>query len=74
MLKTQQGSRVTIVIVQVGAMKIYVAAVHTLGKMEKTGWNPVISFCKIFIPNDALDGLLCWNWLFSPPLIAWLYI
>jgi hypothetical protein len=55
-------------------MKIYVAAVHTLGKMEKTGWNPVISFCKIFIPNDALDGLLCWNWLFSPPLIAWLYI
>jgi hypothetical protein len=30
-------------------------------------WVPVISLCKIFIPSYLFDGLLCWNWPFSPP-------
>jgi len=32
-----QGSRVIIVVVQLGAVKIYVAAVEALRKKEKTG-------------------------------------
>jgi len=53
-----------IVVVQVGAVKIYLAAVETLRKKErqdetqfttkiggKLVWVPVISFCKIFIPS-----------------------
>ncbi len=24
-------------------------------------------FCKIFIPSNAFDALLCWNWPFSSP-------
>jgi hypothetical protein len=32
-----QGSRVIIVVVQVGAVKIYVAAVEALRKKKKTG-------------------------------------
>jgi len=59
---TSQGSRVIIVVVQVAAVKIYVAAVEALGKKEredethsvyrqywwkKLVWVPVISFCKI---------------------------
>jgi hypothetical protein len=34
-----QGSRGIIVAVQVGAVKIYVAAVEALRKNEKAGWN-----------------------------------
>jgi hypothetical protein len=33
----EQGLRVIIVVVQVGAVKIYVAAVQALRKKEKTG-------------------------------------
>jgi hypothetical protein len=57
-----QGSRVIIVVVQVRAVKIYVAALEALRKNErqdetqfttkiggKTIWTPVILFCKIFI-------------------------
>jgi hypothetical protein len=36
-----QGSRLIIVVVHVGAVKIYVAAVEALRKKEKTGWNSV---------------------------------
>jgi nicotinamide riboside transporter PnuC len=36
-----QGSRVIIVVVQVGAVKIYVAALEALMKKAKRGWNPV---------------------------------
>jgi hypothetical protein len=75
-----QGSRVTIVVIQVGAVKIYVRAVDALGKrkhrmklslwpklVEKLVWVPVISLCKIFIPSYAFDALLCQNWPFLPP-------
>jgi hypothetical protein len=36
-----QGSRAIIVVLQVGAVKIYVAALKALGKKEKRGWNSV---------------------------------
>jgi heme/copper-type cytochrome/quinol oxidase subunit 2 len=75
-----QGSIVIIVVVQVGAVKIYVAAVQALRKKEtqdetqfhhqnwwkKLVWVPVITFCKIFILSYAFDALLCRNWPFSP--------
>ncbi len=35
--------------------------------VEKLIWVPVILFCKIFIPSYAFGGLLCRNWLVSPP-------
>jgi hypothetical protein len=76
-----QSSRVIIVVVQVGAVKIYVVAVEALKKKERGGmklslppkvaeklvWVPVISFFKNFIPSYAFDALLCRDWLFSPP-------
>jgi hypothetical protein len=75
-----QGSRITIVIVHVTAVKIYVAAVQALRRkkngtklslppklVEKLVWVPVISFCKLFIPSYAFDALLCCNLLFLPP-------
>ncbi len=76
-----QGLRVIIVVVQVGAVKIYVAAqCRRSGKRKhrmklslppklvgKLVWVPVISFCKIFIPSYAFDALLCRNWPFLPP-------
>jgi hypothetical protein len=60
-----QGSRVIIVVVPVGAVKIYVAAVQALRKKEtqdetqfttKIGGkislgSSYISFCKFFIPS-----------------------
>ncbi len=68
-----QGSRVIIVVVQVGEVKIYVAALEALRKkerqeetqLEKLVWVPVIAFCKIFIPSYAFDAVLFRNWLFS---------
>ncbi len=50
--------------------------------MENLVWIPVISFCKIFIPSDVFDGLLCQNWLFSSPnretlrttLLGWTFV
>jgi hypothetical protein len=68
-----QGLRVIIVVVQIRALKVYVAAVEALRKKERQDetrelvWVTVISFCKIFIPSYVFDGLLCWNWPFSPP-------
>jgi hypothetical protein len=72
------GSRV---IVQVGAVKIYVAAQWRRSGtskermklslppklVEKLVCVPVISFCKIFIPGYAFDALFCRNWPSSPP-------
>jgi hypothetical protein len=70
-------SRIIIVLVQIGAVKIYVAIVEALRKKERGGmmklslppklveklvWVPVISFCKIFILSYAFDALLCRNW------------
>jgi hypothetical protein len=60
-----QGSRVIIVVVQVGALKIYVAAVEALKKKERQDETQFItkfygkislslsyfSLCKIFIPS-----------------------
>jgi hypothetical protein len=66
-----QGSRVTIVVVQAGAVKIYVAVVQALRRsgerkdrmkrslqpklVEKLVWVPVISFCNISIPSSGFD-------------------
>jgi hypothetical protein len=76
-----QGSRVIIAVVQVGAAKIYVAAVwrrsgkkaihdetHFTTKIGgKLVWVPVISLCKIYIPSYTFDALLSQTWQFSPP-------
>jgi len=78
-----QGSRVIIVVVQVGGVKISVAAVQALRKKENTRWNSVyhqnwwkklvigsqlFPFCKIFNPSYTFDALLlCGSWPFSPP-------
>jgi len=82
-----QGSRVIIIVVQVGAVKIYVTAAQALRRkkqrmklslppklVEKLVWVPVISFCKIFIPSYAFDALLCRNWPFSPSNCLTLWI
>ncbi len=68
--------KVIIVIIQVGAMKIYVGAVEALKKKErgeetqlttkfggKTNLGPNYFVLKNFIPNYAFDALLvlsCW--------------
>ncbi len=70
-----QGSRVIILVVQIGEVKIYVALAETLKKKErqdetqfiteiaeKLVWIPIISFCKIFIPSYAFDALLSRSW------------
>jgi hypothetical protein len=63
-----QGSRVIIVVVQVGAVKIYVAAMEAQDRMklslppklmENLICIPIILFHKIFIPNYMFDALLC---------------
>ncbi len=64
-----QGSRVIIVDVQVGAVKLHVAVVQALRKNETQDGTqfttkigvPVISYCKIFIPSYVFDALLCQN-------------
>jgi hypothetical protein len=76
-----EGPKVIIVVVQVGALKLYVAAVQALRKKEtqdetqfttktgrKTSLGPsyFLSLKKQFIPNYAFDALLCRNWPFSP--------
>jgi len=74
-----QCSRVTIVLVQVGVVKLHVAAVEALRKNErydetqfttkiggKTSLGPIILLSKIFIPSCAFDAPLCRNWLFAP--------
>jgi hypothetical protein len=81
-----QGSKVIIIVVQVGVVKIYVATAEVLRKkkrmklslppklVENLVWVLVISFCKIFIPNYGFDALLCRNWPFSPPNCVTLWI
>jgi hypothetical protein len=63
-----QGSRVIIVVVQVTAVKIYVAAMETQDTMklslppklmENLICTPIILFGKIFIPDYTFDALLC---------------
>ncbi len=65
----QGSSRVIIVVVQVGAVKISVAAVDALRKKERGDETQFTT--KIdgkFIPSYAFDGLLSWNWqVLSPP-------
>jgi hypothetical protein len=78
-----QGSRVIIVVVQVGAVKIYVAAVEASGKgkdgmklslppkfMGKLVWVPVIRFVELSFLVTRFDALLCRNWPFSPPIVS----
>jgi hypothetical protein len=76
-----QGSRVIIVVVQVGAVKIYVTAVEVMKLSlapkltEKPVWIPVISFYKIsFSVGHLMPYYVCRNWLFLPPnrLTLWI--
>jgi hypothetical protein len=46
-----QGSRIIIVVVQVGAVEIYVAALKAVRKNERQDESQFISFCKNFIPS-----------------------
>jgi hypothetical protein len=73
-----QGSRIIIVVVQVGTVKTYVAALEALRKRERqheTQFTTKIgrkisvglSYFKISIPSYVFDTLLCQNWPFSPP-------
>jgi NADH:ubiquinone oxidoreductase subunit 6 (subunit J) len=74
-----QCLRVIRVVVQVGAVKIYVAAVEALRKKEwadetqfttkiggKTSLGRSYFVLQNFIPSYAFDVLLCQNWPFSP--------
>jgi NADH:ubiquinone oxidoreductase subunit 6 (subunit J) len=72
-----QGLRVIIVVVQVGAVEIYVAALEALRKkargdetqfklVEELAWVPFILFCKISFTVMHLMPLLCRNWPFLP--------
>jgi hypothetical protein len=80
-----QGSKVIIVVVQVGPVKIYVAGVEALRKknegvklslppksVEQLASVPVISFCKISFPVKNLMPYYGEIWR-SRPLIAQLY-
>jgi hypothetical protein len=64
-----EGSRVILVVVQVGAVKIYLVAVEALRKKEReeyeTQFTIKIGEKTSLGPSYAFDGLLCWNWLFS---------
>ncbi len=62
-----QGSRVILVVVQVGAVKIYVTAVEALRKKEREEYETQFT-TKIggktrtsLGPSYAFDGLLCRN-------------
>jgi hypothetical protein len=79
-----QSSRIIIVAVQVGAVKIYVAAVEALRKKERgdetqfTTKNILVEklvcvpVLQNFSPSYAFDAPLGRNWPFSPPT-RWLY-
>ncbi len=66
-----QSLKLIIVLVQAGAVKLYVgaAAAEALKEKGKTGPKlveklvgvPVILFCKIFIPSYTFDAILCEN-------------
>jgi hypothetical protein len=65
-----------IIVVQVEAVKIHVAAVESLTEKER-GDETQFTTTKVggktslgpsyFVPSYAFDALLCRNWLFSPP-------
>jgi hypothetical protein len=74
-----QRSRVIIVVVQVGSVRIYVAVVFALMKKErgdetqftskiggKTSLDPSYFILKNLIPSYAFDALLRRNWPISP--------
>jgi hypothetical protein len=54
-----QGSRGIIVAVQVGAVKIYVAAVEALRKKRKTGWNSVNHQNNVLFSSFFKNLTLC---------------
>ncbi len=67
-----QDSRLTIVVVQEGALKIYLTAVGAFKRrkdrmklslppklVEKLVWVPVILFCKIFVTSYVLMPSIC---------------
>ncbi len=62
-----QGSRVILVVVQVGAVKIYVTAMEALRKKEREQYETqcitkISGKNKASLgPSYAFDGLLCWN-------------
>jgi hypothetical protein len=84
-LKKEEVNLIIIVVVQVGAVKIYVAVVERRsGKrkdrmklslssklVEKLVWVSILWFCKIFICSYSFmfDALLCQNWSISPLII-----
>jgi hypothetical protein len=51
-----QGSRVIIVVVQVGSVKICVAAVEALRKNEKKGWNSSFSWISPLYEQTQCSG------------------
>ncbi len=80
-----QGSRVIIVVVEIGVVEIYVPAVEALRKeergdktqfitklVEKLVWVSVILFCKLSFPVTHLMPYCSETGRFRP-LIAWLY-
>jgi hypothetical protein len=83
-----QGSRIIIIIVQVGAVEIYVAAVEAGAQekrkdvvklslpprlVEKLVWVLVILFCKISILSYSFGALYYAKIGRFHPLIAWPY-
>jgi hypothetical protein len=67
-----QGSRVIIVLVQVGAVRALREKGMKLCIPPKLVWVPVISFCKISFPIKHLMPYYT-ETDHSRPLIAWLY-
>jgi hypothetical protein len=82
-----QGSKIIIMVVQVGAVKIYVAAVEALRKKGKTGWNSMyhqnwwenqkfgsqlFCFVRFSFPLTRLMAYYA-ETARSRPLFAWLY-
>jgi hypothetical protein len=46
---------------------VHILKVLCILKMFPCMFVQVTLFCKIFIPSNAFDALLCWNWPFSSP-------
>ncbi len=75
-----QGSRVNVVVVPVGAVKIYVTEVEAIGKKERAGETqftrqtrvPVLYFCKI--PRSSFDAMMSKLAILAPPNSLTLWI
>jgi hypothetical protein len=63
---TAQGLRLIIVVVQVGAVKKYVTAVETQFTTNIVGGKTSLGPSLVNFHSHG-GGLLCRNWLFSPP-------